>query len=43
MAPYLQSLYEQLDPLADLKERIDATIVDNPPFLLREDGALELL
>ena len=39
-APYLQSLYEQLDPLADLKERIDATIVDNPPFLLREGGLI---
>ena len=39
-APYLQSLYEQLDPLADLKESIDRTIVDNPPFLLREGGLI---
>ena len=39
-APYLQALYEQLDPLADLKEIIDRTIVDNPPFLLREGGLI---
>ena len=34
-APYLQSIYEQLDTLADLKEQIGRTIVDDPPFLLR--------
>ncbi len=39
-APYLQSIYEQLDTLADLKEKIDATIVDDPPFLLREGGLI---
>ena len=39
-APYLQSIYEQLDTLADLKEQIDQTIVDDPPFLLREGGLI---
>ena len=39
-APYLQTLFEQLDTLADLKEKIDATIVDDPPFLLREGGLI---
>lgn len=39
-APYLQALFEQLDTLADLKEKIDATIVDDPPFLLREGGLI---
>ena len=39
-APYLQSIYEQLDTLADLKEQIDRTIVDDPPFLLREGGLI---
>ena len=39
-SPYLQTLFEQLDTLADLKERIDATIVDDPPFLLREGGLI---
>ena len=33
-------IYEQLDTLADLKEKIDATIVDDPPFLLREGGLI---
>ena len=36
----LQSIYEQLDTLADLKEQIDRTIVDDPPFLLREGGLI---
>lgn len=39
-SPYLQTLFEQLDTLADLKEKIDATIVDDPPFLLREGGLI---
>ena len=39
-APSLQSIYEQLDTLADLKEQIDRTIVDDPPFLLREGGLI---
>ena len=39
-APYLQTLYEQLDTLADLKDKIDTTIVDDPPFLLREGGMI---
>ncbi len=32
----LAVLHEQLDPLEDLTERISATIVDEPPLLVRE-------
>ena len=32
----LQTLHNQLDTLTDLKEEIDRTIVDEPPFTVRE-------
>ena len=35
-ASLLAVLHEQLDPLEDLTERISATIVDEPPLLVRE-------
>ena len=36
----LQILAEQLDSLEDLKEEIDRTIVDDPPFTVREGGMI---
>ena len=39
-APLLQEIYAQLDPLQDLKELIEKTIVDEPPFVLREGGMI---
>ena len=36
----LQILAEQLDDLHDLKEEIDRTIVDDPPFTVREGGMI---
>ena len=36
----LQVLCEELDTLEDVKARIDQTIVDDPPFLLREGGLI---
>ena len=39
-APLLRTLYEQLDPLADLKDLIDRAIVDEPPFTVREGGMI---
>ena len=35
-----QTLAEQLDPLEDLKARIDRAIVDDPPFTVREGGLI---
>ncbi len=35
-----QILYEQLDDLQDLKAEIDRTIVDDPPFTVREGGMI---
>ena len=40
-APLLQELCGQLDTLQDLKEVIEKTIVDNPPFVLREGGMIK--
>ena len=39
-SPLLQEIYDQLDPLQDLKEAIEKTIVDDPPFVLREGGMI---
>lgn len=39
-APMLQVLYEELDTLADLKDRIDRAVVDEPPFTVREGGMI---
>lgn len=39
-ASLLAVLHEQLDPLEDLTERISATIVDEPPLLVREGGMI---
>ena len=36
----MDSLVVVADVMADLKEKIDATIVDDPPFLLREGGLI---
>jgi len=37
-SPMLSELYEQLDTLDDLRQRIGATLVDEPPFSVREGG-----
>ena len=39
-ASLLQVLFEQIDPLSDLKDLIDRAICDEPPFLLREGGMI---
>ena len=39
-AGMLQVLAEQLDDLQDLKAEIDAAIVDDPPFTVREGGMI---
>ena len=39
-ASLLAVLQEQLDPLTDLAGRISATIVDEPPLLVREGGLI---
>ena len=39
-APLLKQIYEELDTLSDLKEAIERTIVDDPPFVLREGGMI---
>ena len=38
--PMLEQILRSIDPLQDVKERIDATLVDEPPFLLREGGLI---
>lgn len=38
--PELRRIYEGLDTLDDVRERIDAAIVDDPPFLVREGGII---
>ena len=40
-APLLQQLYEEMDTLTDLYERIDEAIVEEPPLSLREGGLLK--
>ena len=39
-SPLLKELFEGLDTLEDLKAAIEATIVDEPPFTLREGGMI---
>ena len=39
-SPLLQEIFESLDTLEDLKAAIEATIVDEPPFTLREGGMI---
>ena len=39
-SPLLQEIFEGLDTLADLKAAIETTIVDEPPFVLREGGMI---
>ena len=39
-SPLLQEIFESLDTLADLKAAIETTIVDEPPFVLREGGMI---
>ena len=36
----LQTYHNQLDDLSDLKDAIDRTIVDEPPFTIREGGII---
>ena len=36
----IKRIHASLDPLADIRERIDATIVDEPPFSVREGGVI---
>lgn len=40
-SPLLKSLYESLDPLTDIFERIENTICDEPPFTIREGGMIK--
>ena len=37
-APLVRSLVAQLDELVDVRDRIDATLIDDPPALTREGG-----
>ncbi len=37
-APLVQSLVSELDDLADVRDRVEATLVDEPPALAREGG-----
>ncbi len=39
-SPLLQEIFESLDTLEDLKTAIETTIVDEPPFVLREGGMI---
>ena len=36
----LSSLYRQLEPLDDIREKIDSAICENPPFSVREGGMI---
>ena len=38
--PYLTELYRNIDPLPDLRALLDAAIVDDPPFVLRDGGII---
>ena len=38
--PELKRIYDGLDTLDDVRESIDAAIVDDPPFLVREGGVI---
>ncbi len=37
----LKELYEELDPLEDVKELIDKAIIDDPPVTVREGGMIK--
>ena len=37
----LHSLYQDLDPLDDMRELIDSAIVEDPPFSVREGGLIK--
>jgi DNA mismatch repair protein MutS len=37
-APLVRSLVSELDELADVRDRIDETLIDDPPVLAREGG-----
>src|SRR6185503_4532847 len=37
-APLVRSLVAELDDLADVRERIERTLVDDPPAIVREGG-----
>ncbi len=39
-APMLQKLSQQIDPLVDCADRIESTIVDDPPLTIREGGMI---
>ena len=39
-APLLQKLCDAIDPLTDCAEKIEATIVDDPPLTVREGGII---
>ena len=39
-ASELQAVLSELDPLEDIRTRVDTTIVDDPPLLLREGGLI---
>ena len=39
-APLLRSIYEDMDPLEDVRARLDSAIVENPPAILREGGMI---
>lgn len=39
-SPLLQALHEQLDTLPDMVELLSRSIVDDPPFVLREGGII---
>ena len=39
-APQLKDIYDQLDPLKDINELINKSIVEEPPILLKEGGII---
>ena len=40
-SPYLQEIYEKLDPLENIHDLIDQAIVEDPPFSVREGGMIK--
>ncbi|MBC7765355.1 MAG: DNA mismatch repair protein MutS [Hyphomonadaceae bacterium] len=40
-APMLQELHEKLDPLTDLFDMIESTIIEDAPFTVREGGIIQ--
>ncbi|MBR6543088.1 MAG: DNA mismatch repair protein MutS [Anaerotignum sp.] len=39
-SPYLMELFDQLDPLVNIHELIEQSIVEDPPFSVREGGMI---